>query len=49
MSDKSVFSLPGLALAAATGALAGWWWQSRTREPDLEERTRARLRRWEHR
>lgn len=38
--------LTGTALAAAVGALAGWWWQSRAREPDLEERTRARLRPW---
>ena len=35
-----------LALVAGTGALAGWWWQSRTTELPVEERTRARLRPW---
>ena len=48
MPDKtaSLTGAAGLTLAAATGALAGWWWQSRSREPDLDERTRARLRAW---
>lgn len=41
--------LPAAALVAAAGALAGWWWQSRAREDALTERTRARLRSWEHR
>ncbi|MDB5694940.1 MAG: hypothetical protein JWN21_483 [Sphingomonas bacterium] len=35
-----------LSLVAATGALAGWWWQSRSREAAVEERTRVRLRAW---
>ena len=37
----------GATAAAATGAFAGWWWQSRSRQSALEERTRIRLRRWQ--
>lgn len=47
MSNKSATA--GWALATAGAALAGWWWQSRDREPELEERTRRRLRAWERR
>lgn len=39
-------TLSGAAIAAVAGGLAGWWLQSRAREPALTERTRARLRRW---
>ena len=39
----------GLASAASLGALAGWWWQTRAEQLDVEERTRRRLRGWEKR
>jgi hypothetical protein len=37
----------GGSVAAAVGGLAGWWLESRSREPEQEERTRVRLRRWQ--
>ncbi|WP_242095737.1 hypothetical protein [Sphingomonas sp. CROZ-RG-20F-R02-07] len=37
----------GVMTAAAAGALGGWWFESRAREPKQEERTRVRLRRWQ--
>lgn len=37
----------GTTAAAGMGGLAGWWLQSRAREPEQEERTRTRLRRWQ--
>lgn len=37
----------GGSIAAAVGGLAGWWLESRSREPEQEERTRVRLRRWQ--
>lgn len=42
-------TLLSLLIAGGTGALAGWWWQSRTRQDDVTERTRARLRAWNYR
>ena len=45
MSDRSPSPI-ALALVASGGALAGWWWQSRTNEAVVEERTRVRLRPW---
>lgn len=43
----SLAGLFGATVAAATGAFVSWWWQSRSRQSDLEERTRVRLRRWQ--
>ena len=37
----------GTTAAAAVGGLAGWCLESRAREPEQEERTRVRLRRWQ--
>ena len=39
----------GLTSVATLGALAGWWWQNRGEQIDVEERTRRRLRAWEMR
>jgi hypothetical protein len=49
MALPSPRPLLGTALAALTGATAGWWWQNRAGEIDLEERTRIRLRAWDKR
>ena len=37
------------ALATTGVTLAAWWFQSRSRETDVEERTRVRLRPWGYR
>ena len=37
------------ALATTGVTLAAWWFQSRSRESEAEERTRSRLRAWEYR